>query len=98
MFDKLKDIMQLKAKMTEIKKRLDTMVIKVESPAKYFELTISGSQEVTDIKVIKDISQAPAAEIEKDLKALFNKAVKDSQAMAAQAMGDIAGLGGGVSA
>ena len=98
MFDKLKDLMQLKSKMAEVKKRLDNMVIKVESPAKIFEITISGSQEVKEVKVIGDLKAAAAADVEKDLAALFNKAVKDSQAMATQAMGDlagIAGLGGG---
>ena len=94
MFDKLKDLMQLKTKMAEIKKRLDNMVIKVESPAKNFELTISGSQEIKEIKIIKDLSGQNKEELEKDLQALFNKAVKDSQAMAAQAMGDFAGLAG----
>lgn len=94
MFNKLKDLMQLKSKMAEVKKRLDTMVIKVESPAKIFEITISGAQEVKEIKVLKDLQQIPSADVEKDLTALFNKAVKDSQVMAAQAMGDLAGLGG----
>ena len=94
MFDKLKDLMQLKAKMAEVKKRLDTMVIKVESPNKFFELTISGAQEVQEVKILKDIKTADAAVVEEDIKNLVNKAVKDSQMMAAQAMGDITGLGG----
>ncbi|MDR0952805.1 MAG: YbaB/EbfC family nucleoid-associated protein [Elusimicrobiota bacterium] len=98
MFDKLKDLVQLKKKMAEVKKRLDAMVIKVESPEKFFELTISGSQEVKELKIIKDIAAVNKETLEKDLIALFNKSVRDSQAMAAQAMGDIAGLGGGVSA
>ena len=95
MFDKLKDLMQLKTKMAEIKKRLDNMVIKVESPAKIFEITISGSQEVKEIKILGDLAGQNKDYLEKDLSALINKAVKDSQAMAAQAMGDIAGLGAG---
>lgn len=94
MFDKLKDLMQLKAKMAEVKKRLDNMVIKVESPKKYFELTISGAQEVKEIKIINDIKSADQAVLEEDIKNLINKAVKDSQMMAAQAMGDVTGLGG----
>jgi len=94
MFDKLKELMQMKTKMAEIKKRLDNMVIKVESPTKNFEITISGSQEVKEIKILKDLNGQNNADIEKDLQALFNKAVKDSQAMAAQAMGDFAGLAG----
>lgn len=98
MFDKLKGLMELRSKMTEVKKRLDNMVIKVESPRKYFELTISGSQEVKEVKILQDLKDASPEVLQKDLQDLFNKAVKDSQVMAAQAMGDITGLGGGVSA
>ncbi|WP_428066369.1 YbaB/EbfC family nucleoid-associated protein [Candidatus Proelusimicrobium volucris] len=93
MFDNLKKLMELKKTMTEVKKRLDEMVIKVESPAKNFEMTISGSQQVRELKVLKDLKEVSKEDIEKDLTELFNKAVKDSQAMAAQAMGGLANLG-----
>ena len=93
MFDNLKKLMELKKTMTEVKKRLDDMVIKVESPSKNFEMTISGSQQVREFKVLKDLKEISKEEAEKDLAELFNKAVKDSQAMAAQAMGGLANLG-----
>lgn len=85
--------MELKKTMTEVKKRLDEMVIKVESPAKNFEMTISGSQQVKEMKVLTDLKNLSKEEAEKDLAELFNKAVRDSQAMAAQAMGGLANLG-----
>ena len=93
MFDNLKKLMELKKTMTEVKKRLDEMVIKVESPAKNFEMTISGSQQVRELKLLRDLKEVSKEDIEKDLTELFNKAVKDSQAMAAQAMGGLASLG-----
>ncbi|MDD6172721.1 MAG: YbaB/EbfC family nucleoid-associated protein [Elusimicrobiaceae bacterium] len=93
MFDNLKKLMELKKTMTEVKKRLDEMVIKVESPAKNFEMTISGSQQVKELKVLTDLKNISKEEAEKDLAELFNKAVRDSQAMAAQAMGGLANLG-----
>lgn len=93
MFDNLKKLMELKKTMTEVKKRLDEMVIKVESPAKNFEMTISGSQQVKELKVLTDLKELSKEAAEKDLAELFNKAVKDSQAMAAQAMGGLANLG-----
>ncbi len=98
MFDKLKGLMELRSKMAEVKKRLDNMVIKVESPQKYFEITISGAQDVKEVKILQDLKDASPEILQKDLQDLFNKAVKDSQVMAAQAMGDVTGLGGGVSA
>ena len=93
MFDKigqLKDLWKLKSQMEEIKKRLDNMVIKVDSPNHLFEVTISGSQEVKEVKVnplIKNFSEDKIAE---EVKSVFNKAVRDSQGMAAQAMGNFA--------
>ena len=56
-------------------------------------MTISGSQQVREFKVLKDLKEISKEEAEKDLTELFNKAVKDSQAMAAQAMGGLANLG-----
>ena len=93
MFDNLKKLMELKKTMTEVKKRLDEMVIKVASPAKNFEMTISGSQQVKELKVLTDLKNISKEDAEKDLAELFNKAVRDSQAMAAQAMGGLANLG-----
>jgi len=93
MFGKIKDLMQLKSQMTEVKKRLDAMVIKATSPDGLFEITVSGSQEVKDVKVLKDLKDLDNSQIEQNLKDGFNKAVKDSHTMAAQAMGDLAGLG-----
>ncbi|MGB2579890.1 hypothetical protein AAIR98_001809 [Elusimicrobium simillimum] len=92
MLGKLKDLWQLKGQMAEIKKRLDAMVIKVESPAKIFEITISGSQEVQDVKIMGNLSAYTNAQIEQDMKEAFNKAARDSQAMAAQVMGSLAGI------
>lgn len=91
MFDKLgqlKDLWKLKSQMEEIKKRLDNMVIKVDSPRHLFEVTISGSQEVKEVRVDGLIKNFSEAEIAEDLKTVINKAVRDSQGMAAQAMGN----------
>ena len=94
MFDKLKQIMQLKSQMAEIKKRLDGMEIKVQSPKKYVQITINGSQEVKEILILNEINSCSKEELAKDLKEGVNRAIKESQTMAAKAMGDIAGIGG----
>ncbi len=91
MFDKLgqlKDLWKLKSQMEEIKKRLDNMVIKVDSPRHLFEITISGSQEVKEVRVDPLIKNFSEGDIAQDVKDVFNKAVRESQAMAAQAMGN----------
>ena len=93
MFD-LKKILELKKTMSETKKRLDAMVIKETSPKGLFELTISGSQKVSEVKILQDLTSHSNEEIEKDLKELINKATASSQASAVQAMGGLSALGG----
>ena len=95
MLDKLgqlKDLWKLKSQMDEIKKRLDNMVIKVESPHHWFEITISGSQEIKEVRVDPLAKTANETDLAEDLKVLINKAVRDSQMMAAQAMGSLGGM------
>ena len=90
MLDKLgqlKDLWKLKSQMEEIKKRLDNMVIKVDSPRHLVEITISGSQEVKEVRVDPLAKNYNETDLAQDIKDVFNKAVKDSQTMAAQAMG-----------
>jgi DNA-binding protein YbaB len=87
MFGQLKDLWKLKNQMAEIKKRLDNMVIKVESPRHWVELTMSGSMEVKEVH-LHTPEKYDAADLEKELKESFNKAVRETQAMAAQAMGN----------
>jgi len=93
MFD-LKKILELRKTMSEAKKRLDSMVIKETSPKGIFEITISGSQKVSEVKILKDLTGLSNEEIEKDLKELINKATASSQASAVQAMGGLSALGG----
>lgn len=92
MFDKLgqlKDLWKLKGQMEEIKRRLDNMVIKVDSPRHLFEITISGSQEVKEVRVDPLIKNFTEEQIAQDVKDVFNKAVRDSQGLAMQAMGNL---------
>ena len=95
MFDKLgqlKDLWKLKSQMEEIKKRLDNMVIKTESPRHLVEVTMNGSMEVKEVRVLPEAKNVSEEELAKDIKEVFNKAVRDTQAMAAQAMGGLGGL------
>ncbi len=94
MFDKLgqlKDLWQLKNQIADIKKRLDGMVIKVSSPNHIFEITITGSQEVKEVTVDEMVKNFPCEKLGGELTTAINKAIRDSQAMAAQAMGSAMG-------
>ena len=93
MFDKIKQLMQLRSQMNEIKKRLDGMEIKVQSPSKYIEITVSGSQEIKEVIFLQDTKDLSKEALAKEIKEVTNKAIKESQAMAAKTMGSVAGLG-----
>lgn len=93
MFDKIKQLMQLRSQMAEIKKRLDGMEIKVQSPAKNIEITVSGSQEIKEVVFLKEAKNLSQEELSKEIKEVTNRAIKESQAMAAKTMGSMSGLG-----
>lgn len=95
MFDKLgqlKDLWKLKGQMEEMKKRLDAMVIKAQSPKHLVEITLNGSMEVKEVRVDPTAKNFPEAELGEEIKAAMNKALRDSQMMAAQAMGSNFGI------
>lgn len=94
MFEKMKQLMQLKSQMAEIKKRLDDMVVKTKSSKGNIEITISGSQEIKDVAILSDISACTKEALSQEIKEATNKAIKESQTMAAKTMGSMAGLGG----
>ncbi len=95
MLDKLgqlKDLWKLKGQMEEIKKRLDNMVIKAEGPRHGVEVTMSGSMEVKEVRVDASAKNLSEVELAEEIKAVMNKAIRDTQAMAAQAMGGFGNL------
>lgn len=95
MFDKLgqlKDLWKLKGQMEEMKKRLDAMVIKADSPKHCVEITMNGSMEVKEVRVDPLAKNFSEAELAEEIKAAFNKAIRDTQMMAAQAMGNNFGI------
>ncbi len=95
MFDKLgqlKDLWKLKGQMEEMKKRLDAMVIKAQGPRHLVEITMNGSMEVKEVHVDAAAKTVSEAELAEDIKNALNKAVRDTQMMAAQAMGSNFGI------
>ena len=95
MFDKLgqlKDLWKLKGHMEEMKKRLDAMVIKVESPRHWVTVTVNGSMQIQQVEFSDSAKTASQEELAEEIKAVMNKAVQDAQMMAAQAMGSNFGI------
>ena len=74
MFEKLgqlKDLWKLKSQMEELKKRLDGMVVKVEGPKHWVEITISGSQEIKEVKIFDIAKEATRLTVHVQLGAVF---------------------------
>ncbi len=96
MFENLKNIMKLKQQMDQVKKELDSIEIKVVSPNKNLEITITGSQEIKNINILTDLSTLSKEKFAQEIKDAVNKAIKESQTTAAKkAMGSMpGGLGG----
>ena len=92
MFDKVRELMELKKKADRLKKELEATIIEVNE-ARGIKLVINGAQIVQSID-IDDGLLAPANKnrIQMDLLKSFNNAVKKSQQAAAHKMRNIPGL------
>ncbi len=79
MFDKIKDMWELKKKAEELKKQLD--VLKFSSEDKISKVEVNASLEILSVE-IKDITDKNS--LEKSLKENINKALKNAQTEAAK--------------
>jgi len=79
MFDKIKDMWELKKKAEELKKQLD--VLKFSSEDKISKVEVNASLEILSVE-IKDITDKNS--LEKSLKENMNKALKNAQTEAAK--------------
>jgi DNA-binding protein YbaB len=91
MFDKMKELMEMKRKMDEIKKELDSITL--ESEDNLVKIGISGSQDIKSVTIKADLSTADKAKLESALVETINRAVKQSQKAAAEKMSKLSGLG-----
>lgn len=93
MLDKMKELMELKRKMEEIKKELDLILL--ESEDNYVKVGISGSQTITGVTVKADLATADKARLEASLTETVNRAIRQSQKAAAEKMSKLSlpGLG-----
>jgi len=79
MFDKIKELWELKKKADEIKKELESL--KFTSEDQYCSVTVNGSLEVESL-YIKDIRDRE--KLEKSIVENINKAIKNAQLEAAK--------------
>jgi DNA-binding protein YbaB len=74
MFDKMKELWELKKKADEIKKELESL--KFTSEDSYFSITINGTLEVESVS-IKNLENKE--KLEKSIKENTNKVIKNAQ-------------------
>jgi len=91
MFDKMKELFEMKKKMDEIKKELDGLTL--ESEDNLVKVTITASQEIKAVLIKPELAGTDKAKLEASLVETINRAVRQSQNTAAQKMSGLAGLG-----
>ena len=92
MFEKVKELMELKKKADKLKKELEATIIEVNE-ARGIKLVINGAQIVQSIDIDAGLLiPANKNRIQMDLLKSFNNGVKKSQQAAANKMKNIPGL------
>lgn len=92
MLDKMKQLWEMKRKMDEIKKELDSLELASEDSL--VKVTITGSQEVKAVEIKADLAATDKKKLEAALAETVNRAVRESQKAAAQKMSALGGLPG----
>jgi DNA-binding protein YbaB len=93
LFDQAKDLYKLQKQAKQIKQQLKNLHIEAEVNG--IIVTISGEMEVMDVKIPKEMmSTEKHDQLQKDLLAAINKAMKKAQEVAAEKMrGMMGGMG-----
>ncbi len=92
MFDKVKELMELKKKADQLKKELEATLIEINE-ARGIKMVMNGAQIVQSIDIDESmLTAANKNRIQMDLLKSFNNGVKKSQQAAATKMRNIPGL------
>ncbi len=92
MFDKVKELMELKKKADQLKKELEATVIEINE-SRGIKMVMNGAQIVQSIDIDESmLTPANKNRIQMDLLKSFNNGVKKSQQAAATKMRNIPGL------
>jgi DNA-binding YbaB/EbfC family protein len=92
MFDKMKMLLDAQKKMKEMKRQLEATSFTVSSADGLITITMSGTQEVKEVRVKDEVTTLGKADLEKAMADVYNRALKRSQEIAAEKMKDITGF------
>ena len=85
MFDKMKDLMEMKKQADRIKKELDAATVEVNEVSGV-KIVVSGSQNFRSLEIDEALVSAGKVRLEADLLRSVNAAIRRSQDLAAQKM------------
>ena len=86
MFDKMKDLMEMKKQADRVKKELDVATVEVKA-VDGITLVVNGAQKFQSIEIDdRHLQEGNAKQLESDMLKSLNEAVKRSQDLAAQKM------------
>ena len=89
MFDKMKELMEMKKQADRIKKELDRATVEI-TPVNGIKIVINGSQNFQSIEIDEShIQPSNKGRFENDLLNSINRAIKESQSLAAEKMKSI---------
>ncbi len=92
MLDKMKQLWEMKRKMDDIKKELDSLQLASEDSM--VKVSITGSQEIKSVELKCDLATVNKTKLEAALAETVNRAIRESQKSAAQKMSALSGLPG----
>lgn len=86
MFDKMKQLMEMKKQADQIKRQLEASIVSVEE-VKGIKITINGSQNFKSIEIDEGLlSAGNKGRLQADLLRSLNSGIRKSQAVAAEKM------------
>lgn len=92
MFDKMKALFEMQKKMQEVKHQLDSTDFDIQSPDGLVKVVMNASQEIKEIIIKDNFSDAEKARLAVSIKDTLNRAIKRSQDIAAKKMKEVTGL------
>lgn len=92
MLDKIKALMDMQKKMSEVKKVLENTQFSVLSQDNSLKIIMNAAQEIIEVSLEKEVSRFDKSELEKDIKDTYNKAIKQAQSLAAEKAKEITGF------
>ncbi len=91
MFDKMKNLLDLQAKVSSLKKELALSSLDLEWFGGKIKMKINAKQEIQNLEIDKSLNLS-GLDLSNKLLACFNEAIQKSQALAAEKTKQIIGL------